>query len=52
MLDDLTPAELWPPEWRGRVDPVRAFWLRDESVVGAELRVAPDHCVIVAARVR
>lgn len=52
VLDDLTPPELWPPEWRERVDPVRDFWLQNESVVGRELRVRPDHCVILATRVR
>ena len=52
VLDDLTPPELWPPEWRGRVDPVRESWLKHDLVVATELQVTPEHCVILATRVR
>lgn len=51
VLDDLTPEELWPEEWRGRTDPVRDFWLNDPRLAATELRVSPREAVIVAARV-
>ena len=41
VLDDLTPERDWPPEWRGRPDPTRRFWLNDLRVYATELLVNP-----------
>lgn len=51
VLDDLTPENRWPPEWRGRVDPVREFWLNDSRVIATEILVTPGSAVILATRV-
>ena len=51
LLDDLTPEEQWPPEWRGRPDPVREFWLKDPRLIATELRVTAESMVILATRV-
>lgn len=51
VLDNLTPQELWPKEWRGRRDPVREFWLGDARFAATELRVSRREAVIIAARV-
>lgn len=51
VLDDLTPKELWPEEWRGRSDTVRDFWLNEPRLAATELRVSRREAVIVAARV-
>jgi predicted O-methyltransferase YrrM len=52
LIDDLTPLELWPEEWRGKPDPVRERWLHDARLISTELRVTAGHAVILAARVR
>ncbi|CAN5753953.1 class I SAM-dependent methyltransferase [soil metagenome] len=51
LLDDLTPVEQWPDEWRGKPDLVRDAWLDHPEVVSTEIRVAYDHAVILATRV-
>jgi len=50
VLDDLTPEEYWPPEWRGRPDPVREVWLNDPRLSAAELLLTPTACAILATR--
>lgn len=50
LLDDLTPRELWPPEWERRSDPVRDFWLNSTAVTAAELRTSATEAVILAVR--
>jgi predicted O-methyltransferase YrrM len=52
LIDDLTPEELWPDEWRGKPDPVREVWLNDERVAASEIRVSPAAAVILATRLR
>ena len=51
VLDDLTPREHWPPNWRGRPDPVRDYWLNDPRVAATEIRVTPTSGVILATRI-
>jgi predicted O-methyltransferase YrrM len=50
LLDDLTPLEHWPPEWRGQPDPVREFWLNDQRLHATELRPTATTAVILASR--
>lgn len=50
VLDDLTPEELWPPEWHGRPDPVREFWLNDPRVEAEVLTVNPAMQILLATR--
>lgn len=50
VLDDLTPEDQWPPEWRGRPDPLRAFWLNDARLAATEIYVTPASNVILATR--
>jgi len=51
VLDDLTPEEYWPPEWQGRTDPVREFWLKDSRIAATEIRVTAKNAVILAMRI-
>ncbi|HUG15148.1 MAG TPA: class I SAM-dependent methyltransferase [Thermomicrobiales bacterium] len=51
VLDDLTPEEHWPAEWRGKPDPVREFWLNDDRVHAVELMTSPTSAVILATRI-
>lgn len=50
VLDDLTPEDQWPPEWLGKPDPVRTFWLNDPRLLATELLTTPSSAVIVAVR--
>lgn len=52
LIDDLTPMELWPAEWRGRPDPIRETWLNHPRLDSVELRVAEDHAVILARNIQ
>lgn len=50
VLDDFTPCESWPPVYAGRVDSLRELWLTDERFTTAEVMVAPDAAVLIAAK--
>ena len=50
VLDDLTPEDQWPVEWRGRPDPVREFWLNDPHLIATEVLTTPTSAVILATR--
>jgi len=50
VLDDLTPEEYWPPEWRGQPDVVRAFWLNDARLMATEVRTTVRTAAILATR--
>ncbi|QLE58561.1 O-methyltransferase [Nostoc sp. TCL26-01] len=52
LLDDLTPEEYWPPEWQGRSDPIREFWLKDTRIIATEIRVTAKSAVILATRIQ
>ncbi len=50
VLDDLTPCELWPPVFHGRVDTLREQWLTDERFTTVEVMVASDAATLLATR--
>ncbi|MEH1926403.1 O-methyltransferase [Nostoc sp.] len=52
LLDDLTPEECWPPEWHGRTDPIREFWLKDPRIAATEIRLTARNSVILATRIQ
>ena len=52
VLDDFTPETHWPPEWRGKPDTRRDFWLRHPDLVATEILITPETAAIVAVRVR
>jgi predicted O-methyltransferase YrrM len=52
VIDDLTPEELWPEEWRGRPDPARDFWLGDPRLRGAEILTTPRTAALIAVKER
>ncbi len=51
VLDDMTPEEQWPPEWRGQPDLVREFWLNEPRLAATEILTGPRMAVIVATRI-
>ena len=50
VLDDFTPEEQWPPEWQGKPDPVRDFWLNDPRLAAIEIGVTASSSLILAVR--
>ncbi|MDP9445077.1 MAG: cytidine deaminase, partial [Actinomycetota bacterium] len=50
VLDDFTPCAGWPPVYEGRVDEVRQQWLTDGRFTSAEVMVAADAAVVLAAK--
>ena len=50
VIDDMTPPALWPPEWRGRPDPVREFWLGDPRLRAVEILTSAETAAIVATK--
>jgi predicted O-methyltransferase YrrM len=50
VVDDLTPAEEWPPMFEGQVDTARTHWFTHPGVAAAELRLAPDLATLVVNR--
>jgi predicted O-methyltransferase YrrM len=52
VLDDLSPEEHRPEEWRGRPDPVREFWLNDPRLNATEVLTTPMTVAILATLIR
>jgi predicted O-methyltransferase YrrM len=50
VIDDLTPAQDWPPRFAGQVDEARMHWLDHPGLDATELRLAPDLSALVATR--
>src|SRR5690606_8731352 len=50
VLDDLTPEELWPDDWRGIPDPKRELAFRSGLFTASEIRVRPDAAVLLLAK--
>src|SRR5580698_8506468 len=50
VIDDLTPAQEWPPRFNGEIDEARMYWLTHPGLDAAELRLAPDLAALVATR--
>jgi len=51
VLDDLSPIEFWPAEWKGRPDPVRDAWLNHPQLTSIEIRTSQKVAAIVARRI-
>ena len=52
LIDDLTPIEYWPEEWKNQRDEVREYWLQHPDLQAVELRVTQKNSVIVATKVK
>ncbi|QOR67127.1 hypothetical protein IM538_02945 [Cytobacillus suaedae] len=52
LMDDLTPEEHWPEEWKGKPDTVREFWLNHEGLMATEVYLTPVSAAIIAVKVR
>ena len=52
VLDDLTPLELWPPEWRDKVDLKRRFAFENLRVTSVEVRTTDKTAALMTTRIR
>ena len=52
VLDDLTPVEFWPEDWKGRPDRIRDVWLHHPKLAAVEMRTSMKASVILARRMR
>lgn len=52
IIDDLTPVEFWPDEWKDKPDPVRERWLENPRLRSVEILVTPRSAVVLATRWR
>ncbi|KOP67374.1 hypothetical protein AMS62_20600 [Bacillus sp. FJAT-18019] len=50
IMDDLTPEEYWPAEWRGKRDVVREYWLNHPKIAATEILLTPQQAVIIASK--
>lgn len=51
VMDDLTPEEYWPEEWRGQPDFVREFWLNEPRLNAMEVLTTPRTMAILATKI-
>jgi predicted O-methyltransferase YrrM len=50
VIDDLTPEELWPLEWKGNPDSKRELAFRSGYFISHEIRSRPDVSTLVMVR--
>jgi predicted O-methyltransferase YrrM len=52
LMDDFTPEEHFPEEWRGKPDKVREFWLNHKGLLATEIYLTPRSSAILATRIK
>ncbi|MCI0549319.1 MAG: class I SAM-dependent methyltransferase [Anaerolineae bacterium] len=52
VMDDLTPVELWLPEWDDIVDAKREFAFANPRVVGVEVRTTSTTSALIVTRIK
>lgn len=50
-LDDFTPLEFWPEDWKGKPDRVREAWLHHQKLAAVGLRTSLKASVLLARRI-
>jgi predicted O-methyltransferase YrrM len=51
VIDDLTPVELWPEEWRGQPDRAREWLAANPHLRCVEVRTTAATAAVIAARI-
>ncbi|MEJ6480176.1 class I SAM-dependent methyltransferase [Nostoc punctiforme UO1] len=51
IMDDLTPVELWPPEWKDNIDYKRDFCLCNPQIAGVEVRTTKNTVSLICTRI-
>ena len=52
LMDDFTPEEHWPEEWKGKPDIVREFWLNHPGLTATEIYLTSKTSAILATRIK
>lgn len=52
FMDDFTPEEHFPEEWKGKPDKVREYWLNHEDLCATEIYLTPAAAAILATKKR
>jgi predicted O-methyltransferase YrrM len=52
VMDDLTPVELWPPDWEDTIDAKREFAFANPRVIGVEVRTTPTTSALIVTRIQ
>lgn len=52
LMDDFTPEEHFPEEWKGKPDQVREFWLNHPALAATEIYLTPRSSAILATKVQ
>lgn len=52
LMDDFTPEEHFPEEWKGKPDKVREFWLNHPHLTATEIYVTTKSSAILATRIK
>ncbi|WP_043931857.1 O-methyltransferase [Bacillus sp. EB01] len=52
FMDDFTPEEHFPEEWRGKPDKVREYWLNHSGLRATEIYLTPTSSAILATRIK
>nr|WP_255723460.1 class I SAM-dependent methyltransferase [Sporosarcina sp. ACRSL] len=50
LMDDFTPEEYFPEEWKGKPDEVREYWLNHEELIATEIYLTPKTSAILATK--
>lgn len=51
IMDDLTPVELWPSEWKDNIDYKREFCLCNPQIAGVEVRTTKNTASLISTRI-
>lgn len=52
FMDDFTPVEHFPEEWKGKPDKAREFWLNHSGLIATEIYLTPMTAAILATRIK
>ena len=51
LMDDFTPEEHFPEEWKGKPDKVREFWLNHNGLIATEVYLTPTSSAILVTKI-
>ena len=52
FMDDFTPEEHFPEEWKGKPDKVREYWLNHNGLLATEIYLTPTSSAILATKIK
>lgn len=52
FMDDFTPEDKFPEEWKGKPDKVREYWLNHNGLIATEIYLTPNSSAILAIKIK